>query len=291
MGAHVPASRRGDPSHSEGPVLAKRAVTALVRDLGRVEDPRLRANVQQCIQLDIFASPRIDRIRSAVGAEYEYVLQQCLLNRGVTFLTETQQRCVFMCEGMGMGARGVRARVCLCACGVKCVAFMPGRAVAAPAHTLVPVTHTLAFTHALTRTCTYRQQQRDKTPDALLCVPMAISGPDGSTRIVTWIDSKAMFGDMPPVRPDSAAGGGGGGDSEARQKMDATAQAVSYTNRYGPGLVIFWFNFVAALHIPDVCIMSAFPAHVLTCGDEECVDALCPDFLGAAGSGVASVTF
>ena len=35
-----------------------------------------------------------------------------------------------------------------------------------------------------------------KTPDVRLIVPMAMQGPKGSWHIITWIDSKAMFGGL-----------------------------------------------------------------------------------------------
>jgi hypothetical protein len=46
--------------------------------------------------------------------------------------------------------------------------------------------------------CTGRLRSCDKTPDALLSVPIAVMGPDGKVSIATWIDSKAMFGDLSP---------------------------------------------------------------------------------------------
>jgi hypothetical protein len=35
-----------------------------------------------------------------------------------------------------------------------------------------------------------------KTPDVRLIVPMAMKGPTGSWHVITWMDSKAMFGDL-----------------------------------------------------------------------------------------------
>ena len=42
--------------------------------------------------IDVFCSPQVDRIRSSVGAEYEYILHQCLTNRGIPFQTEDELR-------------------------------------------------------------------------------------------------------------------------------------------------------------------------------------------------------
>lgn len=61
----------------------------------------------------------------------------------------------------------------------------------------------------------------DKTPDIKLEVPVAIDG-----AIVHWIESKALFGD------------------EEVHKDYTKNQYASYWNRFGTGLVIYWFGFV-----------------------------------------------
>jgi hypothetical protein len=59
---------------------------------------------------------------------------------------------------------------------------------------------------------------------------------------VHWIDSKASFGD---------------GRSHASQ---LEAQYRTYTNRYGPGLVIYWFGFLAGMeNDAAVLLLEAFP--------------------------------
>ena len=39
-----------------------------------------------------------------------------------------------------------------------------------------------------------RQRGLAKTPDVLLETPIAVKDPDGRWHVVTWIDSKALFG-------------------------------------------------------------------------------------------------
>eukprot|EP00698_Gefionella_okellyi_P020278 TRINITY_DN6349_c0_g1_i1.p1 TRINITY_DN6349_c0_g1~~TRINITY_DN6349_c0_g1_i1.p1 ORF type:complete len:307 (-),score=65.23 TRINITY_DN6349_c0_g1_i1:92-1012(-) len=74
------------------------------------------------------------------------------------------------------------------------------------------------------------------TPDALLEVPIAVQG-----RIVHWIDSKATFGD----------------EYSHKQNLE---QMLRYFNRYGPGMVIYWFDFVEELNMQDEFILvNAFP--------------------------------
>jgi CDAN1-interacting nuclease 1 len=86
-----------------------------------------------------------------------------------------------------------------------------------------------------------------KTPDALLQVPICVraaragrSGPGWA--VVHWIDSKASFGD----------------DRTHGQQLEG--QYRTYTNRYGPGLVIYWFGFLSDLdNDADVALTDAFP--------------------------------
>ncbi|CAK9099978.1 CDAN1-interacting nuclease 1 [Durusdinium trenchii] len=82
-----------------------------------------------------------------------------------------------------------------------------------------------------------------KTPDVKLEVPIGIlpDTPEAQGRAVFWIDSKAMFGDQNTHR-------------------DNLAQLQGYVNRFGPGMVIYWFGFVDDLHDdPDIFVVSDFP--------------------------------
>lgn len=77
-----------------------------------------------------------------------------------------------------------------------------------------------------------------KTPDVKLEVPISVRG-----RVVNWIDSKASFGD------------------EYSHKNQAEQQFQRYVNRFGSGMVIYWFGFVDELNNhPDVLLLDNFPS-------------------------------
>ena len=64
--------------------------------------------------------------------------------------------------------------------------------------------------------------------------------------VVNWIDSKAMFGDPTTF------------------ETEHLPQLMGYVNRYGPGMVIYWFGFVDSLFQltptePDVIVVGSLP--------------------------------
>ncbi|CAK1550516.1 unnamed protein product [Leptosia nina] len=70
----------------------------------------------------------------------------------------------------------------------------------------------------------------DKTPDFKLDVPIAVDG-----FVVNWIESKALFGD------------------EENHLGYVKEQLICYWNRFGPGLVIYWFGYLETLeNTPEV---------------------------------------
>lgn len=83
-----------------------------------------------------------------------------------------------------------------------------------------------------------RDTGHHKTPDARLRVPIAVNG-----RIICWIDSKATFGD------------------EGQHASYRELQYEKYSNRYGPGMVIYWHGYLADLQKleENVLLVDKFP--------------------------------
>ena len=83
-----------------------------------------------------------------------------------------------------------------------------------------------------------RRRGAPTTPDALLKIPFAVGG-----AVVHWIDSKASFG------------------SQESFFSDGLRQFRKYVNRFGPGLVIYWFGYCADLSGVDdsILIRTQFP--------------------------------
>lgn len=82
-----------------------------------------------------------------------------------------------------------------------------------------------------------RRRGSFKTPDVLLAVPVAFTG-----HVVCWIDSKAKFAD------------------EYTLNKDYNDAVKSYANRFGPGMVVYWFGII------DDCqsLMNADDAILIT---------------------------
>ena len=90
-----------------------------------------------------------------------------------------------------------------------------------------------------------RRRGKPKTPDILFHIPMAvITDPSKPPVVINWIDSKAMFADEVTYR-------------------EHIEQLKGYTNRYGRGMVIYWYGFcenVLSLNSGDMIVITdCFP--------------------------------
>ncbi|KAM5129569.1 CDAN1-interacting nuclease 1 isoform 1-T1 [Mantella aurantiaca] len=84
----------------------------------------------------------------------------------------------------------------------------------------------------------------DKTPDFILEVPVAVDG-----HVIHWIESKASFGD------------------ESSHRTYLQEQFWSYWNRFGPGLVIYWYGFIEELDCNrerGILLKDEFPSDIVT---------------------------
>ncbi|XP_040203306.1 CDAN1-interacting nuclease 1-like [Rana temporaria] len=84
----------------------------------------------------------------------------------------------------------------------------------------------------------------DKTPDFILEVPAAVDG-----QVINWIESKASFG------------------NESSHCMYLQEQFWSYWNRFGPGLVIYWYGFIEELDCNQergILLKDTFPTDIVT---------------------------
>ncbi|CAM2115977.1 CDAN1-interacting nuclease 1 isoform X6 [Lepidochelys kempii] len=89
-----------------------------------------------------------------------------------------------------------------------------------------------------------RAKGYDKTPDFILEVPVAVEG-----HIIHWIESKASFGD------------------ECSHQAYLQDQFWSYWNRFGPGLVIYWYGFIEELDCHrerGILLKDCFPTDIVT---------------------------
>lgn len=83
-----------------------------------------------------------------------------------------------------------------------------------------------------------RARGTSKTPDVLLLTPVAVPvhQKDGKSKwkIINWIDSKALFGDVDTHR------------------KSVVPQAESYLHRFGPGLIMYWFGHAPPSRLDDL---------------------------------------
>ncbi|KAK3096572.1 hypothetical protein FSP39_001400 [Pinctada imbricata] len=88
-----------------------------------------------------------------------------------------------------------------------------------------------------------RDRGYDKTPDIKLEIPISVDG-----YVVNWIESKASFGD------------------EHSHKGYLKDQFWSYWNRFGPGMVIYWFGFIDELDVnkeKGIILRDSFPENIV----------------------------
>lgn len=95
-----------------------------------------------------------------------------------------------------------------------------------------------------------RETGYDKTPDIKLEIPIAVDG-----FVVNWIESKALFGD------------------EFNHDIYLREQYWSYWNRFGAGMVIYWFGFIEELDTnkeKGIILRDDFPQDFISFDPSKC---------------------
>lgn len=95
-----------------------------------------------------------------------------------------------------------------------------------------------------------REKGYDKTPDIKLEIPIAVDG-----FVVNWIESKASFGD------------------EFSHDIYLREQYWSYWNRFGAGMVIYWFGFIDELDVnkeKGIILRDEFPSEFVNFDPSQC---------------------
>jgi len=86
-----------------------------------------------------------------------------------------------------------------------------------------------------------RLQGKPKTPDIVLLIPMTLDLGDEKSCLINWIDSKGMFADKGTF-------------------LEHEQQLRGYVNRYGHGMVIYWYGYVDDIPVVDnIHISDHFP--------------------------------
>ncbi|XP_017112625.1 CDAN1-interacting nuclease 1 [Drosophila elegans] len=143
-----------------------------------IDDPRLAANVQQCMISDNQEGSITDLRRRILGEEYELKLKTLAKEAGIHFYDEQD----------------------------------------------------------------LRRMGYDKTPDIKMILPFLYKD-----SVINWIESKANFGDT------------------KGHKFNIQQQLHSYCNRFGPGIIIYWFGYHEETPtLPDnnigITVLADFPA-------------------------------
>lgn len=72
--------------------MSRKAISAAMRDPMKIEDTRLRKQVEQCVQCDEYSGPAVDRARNVIGQEYELRLADQLRALRLQFECENDLR-------------------------------------------------------------------------------------------------------------------------------------------------------------------------------------------------------
>ena len=194
----------------------------LLKDVRRIEDARLRAQVAAAVEADRHNGPYVDSVKRLIGLEYEAILNQKLAARRFPFLTEgdlRQRGDAKTPDALLTVPLLVRGRV---------VNWIDSKATFGD-----PDSH--AAYHA-------DQYRRRPPPNAAA----------GSSRAATAARGTTFSRSAAPAAP--AAHGSPAADHSP------TLAPSGYLNRFDTGLVIYWFGYDSSIdEDPRLLILSDFP--------------------------------
>jgi hypothetical protein len=154
---------------------------------------RLSLEVKEAVAADPMYGPRQDKERHNIGIEYELLLEHALNNMGIPFETEEQLR--------KRGTAKTPDVLLSCPVGLKV--------------------------------------RKKKSPQSFQQSPSGVvtgsfeKEEEYEWKIVCWIDSKALFGDV------------------ETHTNSVLPQVETYVHRFGPGLVIYWFGHAPLSRLGD----------------------------------------
>lgn len=180
---------------------------------------RLAREVIEATNSDPLYGPRFDRERQYVGVEYEILLERSLSSMNIAFETEEQLR-----------VRGTPR--------TPDILFSCPMAIKVPKDAL--------------RNANANENSRGNKAKSENVVAEDEDG--GVWKMICWIDSKALFGDV------------------TTHKTSVLPQAETYINRFGPGLILYWFGHapieLLGMHHGDVLVVGEVPkVFMLPTGD------------------------
>jgi len=154
---------------------------------------RLSLEVREAVNSDPMYGPRSDKERHNVGIEYELLLEHTLKNMGIPFETEEQLR--------KRGTAKTPDVLLSCPVGLKV------RKKKSP--------HTIQQSPSRVQPGNFERED------------------EYEWKIVCWIDSKALFGDV------------------ETHTHSVLPQVETYVHRFGPGLVLYWFGHAPLSRLGD----------------------------------------
>ena len=165
---------------------------------------RLVQEVQQCIDMDPLYGPQNDVIRHSIGIQYEMILEESLKELSIPFQTESQLRV--------LGSS--RTPDILLQVPIAIKVYRNKKEKKKKNDDQIDVNSTTAKPESSSKEGIEEVHSTNGDED----------DEDFEWKVICWIDSKAMFGDVETHRYSNLP------------------QAESYVHRFGPGMILYWFG-------------------------------------------------